>query len=306
MKNQKRTHKFQWTILNLLRWATSYFTSRHIEDPRASAEILLAHALKLARIDLYIRYDQPLTLDELARFKTSIKRRINKEPVAYIVGVKEFWSLPLCVSGDVLIPRPETECLVEAALSLLPKKSCADSSDPPRRILDLGTGSGAIAIALASQRPGGIYVASDYSQKAVEMAKKNAKRHHLDGKISFVSGYWLAYCHPNRCLFDMIISNPPYIPSLDIPGLQPEICMHEPVAALDGGEDGLCSLKHIIGAAHAFLNRDGYLLLEIGHDQKQSVESVAEACGRYEDITPIRDYSGNWRIVQMKKKNGGD
>ncbi len=277
--------------------------SRHIEDPRASAEILLAYALKLSRIDLYVRYDQPLTRDELARLKPLIKRRVNREPVAYIVGEKEFWSLPLYVSKDVLIPRPETECLVEATLSLLPKKSCAESKDSLTRILDLGTGSGAIVIALASERPEEIFVASDHSLKAVEMAKTNAKRHHIDGKIYFVSGYWLDCFQKDRPLFDIIISNPPYIPSSDILRLQPEICMHEPVEALDGGADGLCCLKHIIDEAYIYLNKNGHLILEIGHDQKHRIQSFIEACDRYEEVSFIKDYGGNWRIVQMKKKD---
>lgn len=136
-KTQSRPRESQWNILKLLRWTTSYFKSHNIENPRADAEVLLANALNLKRIDLYLRYDQPLCNHELSLFKGFIKRRIDREPVAYIVGVKEFWSMELAVTRDVLIPRPETECLVEAALSYLPE----NSGRSPKRVLELGTGS---------------------------------------------------------------------------------------------------------------------------------------------------------------------
>ena len=146
MQNQPTSGNTHWTIIKVVQWATSYFKTHDIESPRVSAEILLAHTLKCERIDLYLNHDQPLVADELSRFKTLIKRRINREPVAYIIGVKEFWSMDLEVTRDVLIPRPETECLVEAALDLLSENSGSQS----RRILDVGTGSGAIILALAS------------------------------------------------------------------------------------------------------------------------------------------------------------
>jgi len=272
-----------------------------VEDPRASAEILLAHTLKIERIDLYIRYDQPLSSRELALFKAFLKRRINREPVAYIVGVKEFWSMGLWVSKDVLIPRPETECLVEAALSILPESPCPDSTLASKRILELGTGSGAIILALASRRPMHRFFASDCSVKAVEMAKQNATRHGLDKTIDFVSGSWFESFSGDRHCFDMIISNPPYIPTRDIPGLQPEIAMYEPIVALDGGDDGLCCLRHIISTAYDYLNRNGNLLVEIGHDQKHEIEKIVDNFGKYERISFAKDYSGYNRVAQIRK-----
>ncbi len=296
MQNQLKTGESQWNILKLLKWTTSYFKSHNIDNPRAAAEILLAHALKLERIDLYLRYDQPLCGHELSLFKTLIKRRVNREPVAYIVGVKEFWSMDLVVTNDVLIPRPETECMVEAALSVL----SGDSNAAPKRILELGTGSGAVILALASQRPKDHFFASDCSIKAVELAKQNARRHNLNVSINFFSGDWfkpLGDIPP----FDMIISNPPYIRTGVVGKLQPEIYRYEPCMALDGGEDGLSCLRYIIGEAHNYLQKQGSLFLEIGHDQKNALEKIANASGHYEDIVFTKDYSGHDRVVQMKK-----
>ncbi|MDL1962833.1 MAG: peptide chain release factor N(5)-glutamine methyltransferase, partial [Deltaproteobacteria bacterium] len=236
MQNHPTSKLSEWTISKLLIWTTSYFKSHNIDSPRSTSEILLAHTLSLKRIDLYLRYDQPLTGDELLLFKTYIKRRINREPVAYIVGAREFWSMKLAVTKDVLIPRPETECLVESALSF------SESGSWPNRILELGTGSGAIILALASEKPGYIYFASDSSVEAVNLAFMNAKFHHLDGKINFFAGDWLKPVKNTGQLFDMIISNPPYIRTLSMSELQPEIYKYEPLTALDGGKDGLDSI----------------------------------------------------------------
>jgi len=171
MQTQPKLTDPDWTIIKILQWTTSYFRSNEIDSPRSTAEILLAHTLGLKRIDLYLRYDQPLVRSELNSFRVLIKRRINREPVAYIVGIKEFWNMELSVAGDVLIPRPETECLVEEALSALSK----DSFYSPKRVLEVGTGSGAIILALALEEPDHDYFASDISVKAVFASFKNAE-----------------------------------------------------------------------------------------------------------------------------------
>jgi len=302
MENHPKPRDPEWTILKLLQWTASYFKSRGIDSPRATAEILLAHILKLRRIDLYLRYDQPLCSDELTQFKALIKRRIDREPVAYIVGVKEFWSMDFTVTRDVLIPRPETECLVEAALPLLPDNSNQDPGFEPKRVLELGTGSGAIILALASERPEQLFFASDRSVKAVLLAKENARRHRLDHAVHFFCGDWLMPLGNGRCRFDVILSNPPYIPTGAIGRLQPEIYKYEPIMALDGDQDGLNCLRLIIGSAHRFLNDRGSLLLEIGQDQKPEVEKIIRGCGNYENIVFKKDYSGYDRVVQMRKK----
>ncbi|MFW5640543.1 MAG: peptide chain release factor N(5)-glutamine methyltransferase, partial [Thermodesulfobacteriota bacterium] len=221
MTNRSHSEAPPWTILKLLRWTTDYFKSHHIENPRASAEILLSHLLGTARIDLYVRYDQPLMESELASFKTLIKRRVRREPVAYIVGEKEFWSMGLRVTPAVLIPRPETECLVEAALHRLDR-------DKSKRILDAGTGSGAVALALNRERPGNTIIASDRSREALAVARGNAIRHEAAESIAFFCGDWFEAIRPAVSNVDLIISNPPYIRTADLARLEPEVRAYEP------------------------------------------------------------------------------
>lgn len=302
MQNQTKSRDPEWTIIKLLKWTTSYFKSHDIDSPRSTAEILLAHVLKLKRIDLYLRYDQPLSINELSKFKLLIKRRIEREPVAYIVGVKEFWSMDFSVTKDVLIPRPETECLVEAALSLLPQNNTFDINPLPKRILELGTGSGAIILAIASMRSKHIYFASDCSVKAIRLARQNSKHHGLDTAVNFFCADWFTSFNSEKKRFDMIISNPPYVPTQVIGRLEPEIYKYEPVSALDGDRNGLFCLRHIINAAHGYLNPEGSLLLEMGHDQKNDVRSIIDQGGNYDHVVFTKDYSGHDRVVRMKKK----
>jgi release factor glutamine methyltransferase len=303
MEHHSKSGATAWNIVKLLKWTTSYFKSHGIDSPRATAEILLAHILKLKRIDLYLRYDQPLGSDELKHFKALIKRRVKREPVAYIVGVKEFWSMDFAVTGDVLIPRPETECLVEAAISVLHPDSKQNAKDKSRRVLELGTGSGAIILALAFQHTEHLFFASDRSLQAVALAKENAGRHGLDKAVDFFCGDWLAPLSDDRHRFDVIISNPPYIRTRAIGRLQPEIYKFEPIAALDGDEDGLLCLRLIIDSAYRYLNPGGSLILEIGHDQKTEVKEIIDRCGNYEKVVFKKDYSGWDRVVQMQKKS---
>lgn len=284
-----------WTILRLVNWTASYFTSHEIEQPRATAEVLLAHILGLNRIDLYLRYDQPLERDELAYFKSCIKRRVDREPVAYITGEREFWSLTLAVTPDVLIPRPETECLVEAALAVMP----ADDETPACRVLDMGTGSGAIALAVASERPSATVFALDRSPAAIRIARSNARRHALDGRVQFFCSNWFASIRTGR-LFDVILSNPPYIRHDDMAGLQPEIIRYEPHGALDGGIRGLDDVAMILSHAKGFLRPGGHVLLEIGHDQKSAAQDIARKAGGFESAVFFKDYSGHDRVLQLR------
>ena len=302
MQNQPTSTDPEWTIIKLLKWTTSYFESHDIDSPRIEAEILLAHALQLKRIDLYLQYDQPLSSNELSRFKDYIKRRINREPVAYIVGSKEFWSMDFLVTKDVLIPRPETEFLVETAANLLPQDSASNPILTPKRILELGTGSGAVILALASMRPCHLFFASDRKTSAVKLAKQNATHHGLNSKISFICASWFRSFKDKRPLFDMVVSNPPYIPSSVIGRLQPEIVKYEPISAIDGGIDGLLCLRDIINNAHLYLQQGGYLLLELGHDQRKDVQKIVDQCAKYENVVYTKDYSKYDRVVQMQKK----
>jgi release factor glutamine methyltransferase len=198
----------------------------------------------------------------------------------------------------VLIPRPETECLVEAAIDFIAVKA----SGAPRRILDLGTGSGAIVVALASQEPRHLYFASDRFPSAVELARRNADRHRLRDIIHFWVGDWLTPLRQIRPGFDMIISNPPYIPTVAIDRLQPEIHRYEPIAALNGSADGLECYHEMIKTAHHFLNPGGMLLLEIGHDQRADIQEIVNRVDRYRNFNCSKDYSGYDRVVSMRKR----
>lgn len=287
---------FDWTVLKLLEWTTSYFRSHDIDSPRSTAEILLAQVLGLERIDLYLRYDQPLQAAELQRFKALIQRRTRREPVAYIVGRREFWSLDLAVSPDVLIPRPETECLVEQALPLLDTRRCLN-------VLDLGTGSGAIVLALARERPHHRYRASDISENALGVARRNAGRHGLRDRIDFFCGTWLDALNPRGTGFDVIVSNPPYIAREQIDRLQPEIARYEPRTALDGGENGLAGIRRILHQAPHYLHTAGTLLMEIGEDQRVAIETLVQEIGAYGPPTFFHDYAGAVRGVRITRRD---
>lgn len=281
------------TILNVLRWTTSYLQKNGIEDGRIDAEVLLAYALETTRPYLYLNYSRPLTRDELRHFKELIRRRAAREPIAYIVGHKEFWSLCFDINRDVLIPRPETECLVEAALKIM-RESPASS---PLRILELGTGSGAITIALASEIPKNSYIATDYSLAALKIARHNANKLVPCNEINWIVGDWLEWIKSGERRFDVIISNPPYIRSGLISSLQPEVGQFEPLSALSGGADGLDSYKRIFPRAAKMLYPGGHLLLEIGFDQKEAVGSIARNYTCFESTLFLRDYSGYDRVA---------
>jgi release factor glutamine methyltransferase len=289
-----------WTILRALQWTAGYFSDRGIENPRADAEILLAATLGYQRIDLYLRHDQPLHADELAKFRERIQRRIQREPVAYITGTKEFWSLDFKVTPDVLIPRPETEGLVEAALQLFP-------DDGHLRVLDLGVGSGAITIALAHERNQWRFWAADLSEKAIEVARLNASVHRVEDRIHWLVGSWFSGVKvaPDET-FDLIVSNPPYIAGTDLSALEPEVCQYEPRVALDGGPDGLESIAHILHAAPMYMRTGGWLLLEIGYDQGAAVKDMARKFRAFDHIIVEKDFAGLDRVARFRKASGED
>ena len=284
----------EWTILSILNWTTGYFRKSHIETPRLDAEVLLAHSLGLKRIDLYLRYDQPLGADELAAFKRVVQRRAAREPVALIVGRREFWSLELAVDPHVLIPRPETEHVVEAALAFLQSNTVC----PDPLVLDMGTGSGCIAVALAHSLPAARVIASDISRAALAAARGNIARHRLTDRAALVAGAGLDMFVHARPLFDLIVSNPPYIPSADIAALPPEVRDYEPRGALDGGVDGLDAYRRIIPAAAGRLRPGGALILEIGWDQRQAVSLLVEQSGGYQSCECTTDYAGHDRVIR--------
>ena len=289
-----------WTILKLLQWATTHFKTQNIDQPRSDAEILLSRALGVARVDLYLQYDRPLEPKELAAFKVLVKRRLQREPIAYIVEEKGFWTLDLEVTRDVLIPRPETELVVEEALSVIP----SEISKGPLRILDMGTGSGAIILSLAQERPGHLFYGVDCSYGAVYVAQKNARRYRLGQAVAFFQGQWFDALQNQRNRLDVIVSNPPYIRQGDLKALAPEIFRFEPLQALAGGQDGLDAFRIIVEQAPSYLNVGGWLIMEIGYDQAHDVQKLISATAAFDHVSVRKDHSGLDRVLkaQLRKR----
>ena len=289
-----------WSIIKILTWTESYFKDHSIDSPRLTAEMLLAYCLSIKRLDLYLQHDRPLQIDELSHFKILIKRRIQNEPVAYIIGEKGFFDSDFKVASGVLIPRPDTETIVEQALKVL--NDCQGNSRP-KTVLELGTGSGAIIISLAKAAPEHLYSANDISVTALGTAKENAEiilPETRKDNIVFFAGDWFSSLKKAPG-FDIVISNPPYIPSKDIQNLQPEIKLFEPVLALDGGRDGLDSFKLILDDARHYLVPGGTILLEMGFDQKEGIQNILKRYPEYQAIKFIRDLSGHNRVAVIKK-----
>ena len=285
-----------WTILKLLQWTTDYFKRNNVSEPRASAEVLLAHVLSEDRLYLYLNYDQPLDARELSAFRKCIKRRLAGEPNQHITGTQEFWSLPLRVNPNVLISRPETEILVQAALEF------AASAHTSISIMDLGTGSGAIAIALAREIPGARIVATDLSMVALRLARDNARLNKVAGQISFVRSEMFAAISPHSLEFNLVVTNPPYVSRKEFSELPREIRDHEPLLALDGGVDGLTAIKHIILVTPTILSHAGALIMEMGAGQAESVSTLVRDSQQYEYHRIIKDYSGIDRVLLAIKQ----
>ncbi|MBT3256631.1 MAG: peptide chain release factor N(5)-glutamine methyltransferase [Deltaproteobacteria bacterium] len=247
-----------WCIKTLLETATDYLVERGIESARLNAEVLLAYQLHVKRISLYLNFDQPLTEKEVSGYRGLIRRRLKHEPLQYITGIQEFWSLAFRVNPHVLIPRPETEILVEQAITLT--RAFAET---PLRILDLGTGSGIISVTLAKEVHEALILATDISGEALNLARLNAREHGVSDRITFLRGNLFEPLMVEKPVFHMIASNPPYVCTHEIQGLLPEVERYEPRQALDGGKDGMDFLKQIICQAPQFLHPGGWLLLEM-------------------------------------------
>lgn len=285
-----------WTIKSIVSWTDTYFCERSIDSPRLTAEILLAKTLGLRRLDLYLQHDRPLEKQELADFKNLIQRRVAREPVAYITGRKGFFKERFKVAPGVLIPRPDTETLVETAVQILSQiKQC----DRQAKVIELGVGSGAVIISIANACPDHLYFGSELSLVALAMADANAEAF-AGPPLSLFSGDWLEAVAP-KPLFDLIVSNPPYIPSADIQTLEPEVRDHEPRLALDGGEDGLDAVRMILAQTGDRLLPSGHLILEIGFDQKPLVKKVAQGFSWVAELDFIKDLAGHHRVAVFKK-----
>ncbi len=285
-----------WTILRVLQWTTDYFRRKGLTQPRTDAEVLLAHVLDTERIHLYLRHDQPLASQELARFREAVRRRAGREPTQYITGRQEFWSLDLEVSPAVLIPRPETELLVEHCLKLLPQR--------PSRVLDLCSGSGAIALALASERNDLQLVATERSFEAVQLARRNAARNGLEKRVHFLVADLFGGLASSRAQFDVIVSNPPYVSDEEIPTLAPEVRDHEPLLALrGGGPGGIGIISRILDEFQEYLVPGGALLLEIGAGQREALADKAQGLPGRPKFTFHRDYADLPRVLQLIKNS---
>jgi release factor glutamine methyltransferase len=288
-----------WTIKDLLEVTSDYLKEKGIDSPRLSAEVLLAHQLKVDRVKLYLNFDQPLLQREIAAFRELIKRRLKREPIQYITGMQEFWSLNFVVNPHVLIPRPETELLVEQIVSLHREKRLPGDRSP--KILDLGTGSGVLAIAVAQELESASVWASDVSADTLAIAELNAKRHGVEGRVKFIlSDVWQGF--DNLSLgFDAVVSNPPYIPSDHMDSLAPEVRDFEPRSALDGGEKGMHFIKGIIAEAPKYLSVGGWLLLEMDPKQTTMAMELMERINNYGEKFRVKDYSGQYRVVVAQR-----
>jgi release factor glutamine methyltransferase len=294
-----------WTILGLLRWTADYFRTKGVSEPRAAAEVLLAHTLGLSRLDLYLRYDQPLNPEELARFKALVVRRREGEPVAYLTGHREFWSLDFQVTPAVLIPRPETETLVAAALeaagATYEKVPGPPLNPSPLWGLELGVGSGAVVIALAKELPSMAWVGVDLSGAALEVARGNARRHGVAHRVHFIQADLLAPLKPTPA-FALLVANLPYVPRAEWERLPREIKAFEPPGALLGGEDGLDLIRPLIRQAHQYVMGGGWVLLEVGDKQAPQVAALLEATGAYDRVSTLKDFSGIERVVRARRQ----
>jgi release factor glutamine methyltransferase len=292
-----------WTVRRLLEWTAAFFARKSVDAPRLAAELLLAHVLKQPRIKLYTDYERPLEEKDLARYRDLVQRAGEHEPIAYLTGRAHFFNLEFEVTPAVLIPRPDTETLVENVLQFC---RTASGFEAPR-VLDLCTGSGCIAAAIAHHLKNATVVAGDISDAAVAVARRNVERLGLTARVLVEQGdlYEVLSRVPDPRPFDLIVANPPYIPSGDIEKLDRNVRDYEPVAALDGGIDGLVVHRRIIEGAGERMVPGGLIYLEIQFDQKDSVKQILESRAEFEEVRVLKDYGGNPRVVTARKKRDG-
>jgi release factor glutamine methyltransferase len=294
-------HKISVNFRSVLKEAADTLSLNHIEQARLEAKLLLAHILKLRKEDIILHPDQELTHPQEENFQQLVERRCRKEPLAYIIGRREFWSLEFKVNPKVLIPRPETEGIIERLLNL----AGDEAGEKAIRILDVGTGSGVLAIVPALEFPKAQVIAVDNSGDALEVAQQNALQHQVVDRIEFLK---MDLTHdwdlPKGSCYDFILSNPPYIPSRELERLMPDVRDFEPRAALDGGPDGLACYRCIVANAFPYLKPGGHLIFEVGDDQAGSVKQSLQSHGGMDPIEIIQDLSGRDRVVSARRALG--
>ena len=295
-----------WTVLELLNWTADYFRRLGLDNPRLNAEVLLGKVLGLERIMVYARFDQPVGERERDEFRALVRRRADGEPLQYLLGSTEFYGRRFELTPAVLIPRQETELVVEKCL--------AKATDAPLWAADIGTGSGAIAVTLAAERPTLHVIATDLSADALALAARNAAAHGVADRVltarGDLTGPVRGLLPADRAGLDLLVSNPPYVRTGDIAGLEPEVRDHEPRQALDGGPDGLDVLRRLVPAAAELLLPGGWLVLELGERQADAVRQLAEGTGAF-DVAGIEitvDAQGCERVfcVQKSDSPGGN
>ncbi|MDA3885775.1 MAG: peptide chain release factor N(5)-glutamine methyltransferase [Candidatus Delongbacteria bacterium] len=278
-------------LLDILNLSEDYLKKNNIDDPRLNAELLVSGALGMKRLDLYLQYDRIITEDELATIRPLLKRSSNNEPVQYIQGEKEFYNVKIMVNEHTLIPRNDTEILVEEVIKFISTQNF--------RILDIGTGSGCIPIAIAKECPNNIFFASDISSEVLDTARKNAGINDISGKIKFYKWDLFKSC-PSRSLHDIVISNPPYISLKAYENLDKNVKDHEPRIALTDEGDGLTFYRRINDIIEKILKPNGMLFLEIGYDQAEEIKNICRE--KFEDINIVKDYGGNNRVFVGRLK----
>jgi len=285
-----------WTIRALLTWTTEFLTKKGAAaaTARLESQLLLAHALRCKKVDLLVRYDEVPRDDQRAAFRELFKRRLEGFPVAYLVGSREFYLLEFEVTPAVLVPRPETETLVAEALERLKSRTTP-------MVLDLCTGSGCIAISIAHQKTDARVTATDVSPDALDVAKRNARRHGVEPRMHFRQGDLFAAL-PAGSLFDAIVSNPPYVTPGELATLAPDVREHEPRLALDGGPDGLAFYRRIAAEAEKYLAPGGFVLLEIGSTQEEAVKALLAEQPGLEVGKTLKDAAGLPRVATAKRR----
>lgn len=279
-----------WTVQRILEWTASFLKQKGVESPRLESELLLAFARKCPRIRLYTEFTELLTDGERAVMRELVQRRAKREPLAYLVGTREFYGRSFEVGTGVLIPRPETETLVDVCLERI-------SRDAPREILEVGFGSGCIAITVAKQRPLCSVIATDISSVAMEIASRNVAKHGVSGQVTLVEGDILEPLKNSGRKFDGLVSNPPYIRDDERSQLQPEVAEHEPAEALFAGVDGLEIVRRIVKQAPGLLKPGAFIELELDPGQCEEVALMLQAAG-FSETSIRRDLSGNARVVE--------
>jgi release factor glutamine methyltransferase len=291
------TQNGPWTVLRLLEWTKGHFQRNDVHDPRLSAEVLLAHVLGCERIELYTRFEYEPTEQEKARFRELVKRAAQHEPVAYLTGKKEFYSLPIRVTPDVLIPRPETEILVEQALKYLP-------ADGEPSAWDACTGSGCVAMAIAVNAPQSRVLATDISPEAVAVARENVEALELTDRVRCMEGDMaiLPEAAGDMAPFDVITANPPYVARGD--WVAPSVS-HEPEIALYAEDNGLAQVRRLFDQAPAHLKPGGVLISEFSFNQSTAVREMLEASDAFDDVTVLMDHQGLERVVVARRAGDG-